>query len=177
MAVDELPSFRFHPDPVATGAVRSSDSSCRCCGQARGFVVGHVYAEEALDEAVCPWCVANGTAAREFGATFVQYLEGGVSASDADEVLNRTPGYESWQGEYWLVHCRVPMVYYGDLAKDELRSLASDIRDRFVSENEYLFEDEPWPAVVRSYEPGGQMGLYKFACSACGTFRLGCDFA
>lgn len=69
---DLVPTFRYHPDPVASGSVRASPVPCRCCGLARGWLyTGPVYAEEALDEALCPWCIADGTAAARFGASFV----------------------------------------------------------------------------------------------------------
>ncbi|MBQ0974293.1 CbrC family protein [Streptomyces sp. RK31] len=30
---DGLPSFRHHPDPVATGSIRASTDRCVCCGR------------------------------------------------------------------------------------------------------------------------------------------------
>ncbi|MCP4306259.1 MAG: CbrC family protein [bacterium] len=36
---DELPSFRYHPDPIATGSIRPSDEAvCRRCSRNRGFI-------------------------------------------------------------------------------------------------------------------------------------------
>ena len=48
-----LPSFRYHPDPIAdpiaTGSVVPSDTVCRCCGQACGYIYkGSVYCREPL---------------------------------------------------------------------------------------------------------------------------------
>ena len=28
----ELPAFKYHPDPVATGSVLRSEAECCCCG-------------------------------------------------------------------------------------------------------------------------------------------------
>jgi uncharacterized protein len=176
MTSEALPVFRFHPDPVATGAVQASAAPCRCCGLARGFVVASVYAATDLDDAICPWCVADGSAARTHGASFVEDVEAGASVDEIEELLHRTPGYASWQGERWLVHCAIPMVFHGDLTKAELRFLHDDDRDRFMKEHPYLFEDQQWRSLVKHYEPGGQPALYKFKCSRCGTVRLGCDF-
>ena len=33
-----LPAFRYHPDPVATGSVRSADEPCQVCGRRRGYL-------------------------------------------------------------------------------------------------------------------------------------------
>ncbi len=35
-----LPTFKYHPDPLATGSVIESNVECVCCGQARGL---HLY--------------------------------------------------------------------------------------------------------------------------------------
>ena len=67
-----LPAFRYHPDPVDTGSVVTSNSRCTVCKERRGFIYsGPVYAEDDLEEAICPWCIANGSAHRSLGATFV----------------------------------------------------------------------------------------------------------
>jgi uncharacterized protein CbrC (UPF0167 family) len=51
--VEELPSFRYHPDPIGTGSIAESGEACRCCHQARGYMyTGPVYAEEELDAEV-----------------------------------------------------------------------------------------------------------------------------
>ncbi|MFI9835323.1 CbrC family protein [Streptomyces sp. NPDC051913] len=34
----ELPVFRYHPDPIATGAVRASAETCACCERATGWI-------------------------------------------------------------------------------------------------------------------------------------------
>ncbi|PTT88688.1 hypothetical protein DBR42_09270, partial [Pelomonas sp. HMWF004] len=52
----DLPFFRYHPDPLAAGAIEPRQINCACCGQARGFVyVQPVYATTDLDEKLCPW--------------------------------------------------------------------------------------------------------------------------
>jgi uncharacterized protein CbrC (UPF0167 family) len=67
-----LPVFRYHPDPLKSGSIVPSDAECRCCGKRRGYIyTGPVYAEADLDEALCPWCIADGSAHRTFDAGFV----------------------------------------------------------------------------------------------------------
>jgi uncharacterized protein CbrC (UPF0167 family) len=66
-----LPEFRYHPDPIATGSIKSSDATCVCCEQRRGFIYTcNTYCEDELVEALCPWCIADGSAINMFGATF-----------------------------------------------------------------------------------------------------------
>jgi len=67
---DQLPSFRYHPDPLGTGAIKATpDSPCLGCNRIRGYLyVGPVHTEKnfILDEHLCPWCVADGIAAKKF---------------------------------------------------------------------------------------------------------------
>src|SRR6266480_2367057 len=66
-----LPEFRYHPDPRATGVIVASEARCVACSRTRGFIyTGPVYAEQEFIDAFCPWCIADGTAARRFDAEF-----------------------------------------------------------------------------------------------------------
>jgi hypothetical protein len=66
-----LPRFAYHPDPVGTGSIEPRDTSCVCCGQAYGWIyVGPVFAEDDIDDELCAWCIADGSAARRYQATF-----------------------------------------------------------------------------------------------------------
>lgn len=67
----ELPQFRYHPDPVQIGVIEERTERCVSCGEVRKHMyTGAIYARTRVDE-VCPWCVADGTAAAKFDATFV----------------------------------------------------------------------------------------------------------
>ncbi|HEX5829769.1 MAG TPA: CbrC family protein, partial [Gemmatimonadaceae bacterium] len=75
---EPLPSFRYHPDPVAAGSIEPSDAVCRCCGRARGYIyAGPVCAEEEFDDALCPWCITDGQAAARFAASLHRRGRGG----------------------------------------------------------------------------------------------------
>lgn len=104
-----LPTFRYHPDPIATGSIEPAPDECLACGRARGFrYVGPVYAETELNEQLCPWCIADGSAARKFDAEFTDVglgLPPDVPDSVTDEIAHRTPGFHSWQQDHWLYHC------------------------------------------------------------------------
>jgi uncharacterized protein CbrC (UPF0167 family) len=77
----ELPTFRYHPDPIGTESVELSDAECVRCEQARGAIyVGPVYAEDELDESICPWCIADGSAHEEFDAEFTDAAGVGTGA-------------------------------------------------------------------------------------------------
>lgn len=106
---DQLPHFRYHPDPVATGSVQGSAAECAVCGRARGWAyAGPVYAGEELDGEICPWCIADGSAAAQLEAEFTDTGWGApddVPQPVCQEIAQRTPGFAAWQQEHWLYHC------------------------------------------------------------------------
>lgn len=115
----DLPITKYHPDPVATGNVRAADSTpCLCCNRIRGYIyTGPAYSERFhhLSGALCPWCVADGSAAKRFQAEFTD-----IGAIDADlpadvltELATRTPGFDAIQQETWLAHCDDAAAYLG----------------------------------------------------------------
>jgi uncharacterized protein CbrC (UPF0167 family) len=104
----DLPHFAYHPDPLASGSIVASDAVCRCCGQSRGYIyTGPAYCEDDLEEALCPWCIADGSAHDKFDATFTDEagFPDGIAPSVVEEVAQRTPGFSSWQQGRWLTCC------------------------------------------------------------------------
>jgi len=66
------PVFRYHPNPIASGSIVASGAQCVRCEQRRGFIyAGPSYCEVELDVALCPWCIADGSAHEKFDASFV----------------------------------------------------------------------------------------------------------
>jgi uncharacterized protein CbrC (UPF0167 family) len=119
------PNFRYHPDPVATGSLAPSEAPCLSCGESRGLIyTGPVYAEEDLSDGLCPWCIADGSAHAKFDATFVDSEAFSDSAPPAAvaEILERTPGFNSWQGEYWPCCCSDAAAFRGPAGIQELRA-------------------------------------------------------
>jgi uncharacterized protein CbrC (UPF0167 family) len=95
---EPLPSFRYHPDPLSTGSFKpDADTPCLSCNRLRGYLyTGSVWTEKnfILDDHLCPWCIADGSAARRFGATFnyTGTLDD-VSDEAREEIEMRTPGF------------------------------------------------------------------------------------
>jgi len=71
MGTDTLPFFRYHPDPVATGSFRAGDEPCACCGRRAGWsYTAACCTAQDVDGPICPWCIADGSAAERFDAEF-----------------------------------------------------------------------------------------------------------
>jgi uncharacterized protein len=177
-----LPHFKYHPDPVGNGLVTGSDKICACCSQARGFIYrGPVYSVHDLGESICPWCIADGTAAAKFGATFTdedQFLNAGLDAAIVETIAQRTPGYIGWQQETWLTHCDDACAYLGFPTDDELNTtLAAAVK---TMKDELAVPEKQWLIMRKAYvaggfQPQGRVGLYKLQCLHCGTNLLSCD--
>jgi hypothetical protein len=108
----ELPVFRYHADPVETGSIEHKETKCPVCKQKREYVdVGPFFAIEDV-EGICPWCIANGSAAKKYDGEFQDSasIESPVEDKFMDELVHRTPGYMAWQQEQWLIHCEEPLL-------------------------------------------------------------------
>jgi uncharacterized protein CbrC (UPF0167 family) len=123
--VTNLPDFRYHPDPVGSGSVVASPASCVCCGTARGFIyVGPVYTEADISDALCPWCIADGSAAAKYDATFVdaEALDDDVAVEMLRTITERTPGFAAWRSERWPSCCDEPAAFLTPVGATEIQS-------------------------------------------------------
>ncbi|WP_232245868.1 CbrC family protein [Delftia acidovorans] len=159
----ELPVFRYHPDPVATGSIQENHAlACPCCGRVSGWVYAttpYGLGEQPSD--LCPWCIADGSAASRFGSGFVSDLAGEVPGEVADEVNLRTPGFISWQGEQWLTHCGDAAAFLGPVGWEALK----DLPDAQAS----LLEDGCDKEMLALMRKDGDLTAYLFRCLHCGV--------
>lgn len=142
-----LPTFKYHPDPVATGAIMQSQGECPCCERNRGFeYANEPYQNDRTVEqelcGICPWCIADGSAAAKFGARFVdidasdEYFGGRETVNDPairQELCERTPPYTSWNSPRWRSHCGDYCAYLGDLEPAEMGALRDDLKDEVLA--------------------------------------------
>jgi uncharacterized protein CbrC (UPF0167 family) len=114
-----LPDFPYHPDPFRTGSITSSTVPCAVCGHAYGYVyVGPVFAtHDGIEGPLCPWCIADGSAAARLHLEFTDVRNDEVPATVPgrvlDEIAERTPGFSGWQQEHWLYHCDDGAAFVG----------------------------------------------------------------
>lgn len=181
VAEEPLPVFLYHPDPVATGSVTRAPLECLCCGRRRPLTyTGPVFAEEELDGELCPWCVADGTAAATYDAQFTDAMwrvPDDVSAEATDVVLRRTPGFHGRQQERWLHHCGDAAQFHGRIGAQELRTLP-DARAALAAElAPYGWSAAELDAFIESLTPDGSATAYLFRCRHCRTHLAYADFA
>ncbi|WP_459707861.1 CbrC family protein [Actinophytocola sp. KF-1] len=153
-----LPVFTYHPDPLATGSVVVSGAECASCGQVRGHVyTGPVYAEDEVEH-LCPWCIADGSAAARLGAEFTE-VDGDVPDDVLVTITQRTPGFSGWQQERWLAHCGDGAEYLG-------RAGAAGLAAHPDLESDFPLDDARFLAAL---DEDGPPTAYLFRCRRCGT--------
>ncbi len=169
----DLPFFKYHPDPLETGSFEEGEEKiCPCCGnKSKVYYSSFPYCSEDV-EYICPICISNGEAASKFDAEFVQNAEwhGENDKEKDDELFHRTPGYMSWQGEYWLSCCNDYCAYMGTVGTRELKAM--DIADEVIEEyvQRGAFED-----IGEYLVKDGPMCGYLFKCLHCGKYHLWVD--
>ncbi len=178
-----LPFFLYHPDPIGTGCIRLSDSVCGACGQARGFTyTGPVYGEiVGGDEAICPWCIADGTAHAKLGAEFTDPRGvGGFGDWDAvptevvEQIAYRTPAFSAWQEERWYTHCSDAAEFLGVAGRLELDAFGAEATAAIRRESG--LDAENWESYYKALDRNLGPSAYVFRCRHCGKYGGYSDF-
>ena len=170
----QLPSFRYHPYPLDTGSIESSDAECQCCGKVTGYIYkGPIFSQQDLSE-ICPWCIASGEAHEKFDAEFTDYDGIGdygswetVPVGVRDEVAYRTPGFSGWQQERWWTHCGDAALFLGAAGKKEVLAHGAELQQSL--KREAGLSDEHWLTYVDALSKKGSPTAYVFKCRHCGA--------
>jgi uncharacterized protein len=175
-----LPIFKYHPDPVASGSVVQSDTSCDCCGKARGYIyTTPIYAEEDTPNGICPWCIAEGKAHKKLDATFVdsEAFMGDAPEDAIEEITERTPGYSAWQGEQWPVCCEDATAFIEPLGITEIRARYRELEGMVLSHIIYEMGISGGAATRLLGELDREKGptAYLFRCLTCESYRVHID--
>lgn len=180
------PTFRFHPNAYDLGLFEDVAGTCEACSTPRTLRYRGSFASAEGVEYLCPWCVADGTAARVFHVEFTDVggIDGVASApgapdaidaidgDEAREVSTRTPSYDSWQQQQWRSHCGRPCAFIGDIGASGL--------DAYLAEPDFAADVDGglgWdPSLLRDHlREAGDIAGYLFECLSCGAHRLHVD--
>lgn len=140
--------------------------------------IGHMYGGDGDKEpSVCPWCIADGSAAAWYRGSF-NTVAGGASHESTESVERRTPGIETWQDLTWPVCCGEACIFRGQAQYEQLT--------------------RTWPqagaALLATYEPGWlgtqtpeefleffkaecDPGAYAFQCRTCNRWHVEWDLS
>ncbi|BCO18982.1 UPF0167 protein [Alteromonas sp. KC3] len=182
----ELPKFKYHSDPLKSGSIIESDAVCLCCGKATGYIYGGLpYSEVELEDSICPWCIADGTAHKKFDAEFTDYDGIGgygdwddVASSVKEEITYLTPGFTGWQQEKWWTHCNDGTDFLGCAGFREINEYGQDLEVSLKSEATatYGLKDGEWEGFFQSLDADGSPSAYIFKCIHCGKLGGYIDF-
>ena len=167
----ELPVFRYHPAPLATGVIVQEATTCPVCERSVEYAYrGPFYSVHEVED-ICPWCIKSGAAAEKYSGSFQDEtsVEEGASPDSIEEVAHRTPGYSGWQQEKWLAHCGECCAFVGSVGWDEIKDLVTELQDDIETEG-YKVQD-----LQKSLRKGGSHQGYLFRCLHCGKHRFTCD--
>lgn len=168
----ELPSFKYHPDPLKSEVILKEQTICPVCNQEREYVyVGPFYAVDEI-EGICPWCIADGSAAKKYDGSFqdIGTCEDVDKEEFLEELVYRTPGYCGWQQERWLSHCGDFCAFIGCVGWEEIKDIAAELKDDInkIIKKIGLFQVE----LEKALKKGGSLQGYLFKCLKCGKYRL-----
>lgn len=172
----QLPYFRYHPDPIRTGVFTVSEKSvkCDCCKKAtKIFYDAPFYAEQDID-CLCPDCIATGKAAQKFDGEFQDaesVIGDRVDPEKVKELVYQTPSYSSWQQAYWRSHCGDYCAFIGYVDADALEAMG--IMEEVLEDSHWDQEDKSF---IQNLQNGGSTQGYLFRCLHCGKHLLWFDF-
>ena len=171
---ESLPDFRYFPDPVGAGSLRAdADTPCLSCNRIRGYIyTGPVSTEKnfLLEDHICPWCIADGSAAKQFGATFnYTGTADGIPDSARVEIETRTPGFTAWQQEQWLSCCNDGAAFLGLAGAKELREKFADALPsvKQVIRDDYGLSGADLKEFLDALTVDDQPTAYIFRCLHC----------
>ena len=165
--------FKYHPNLYNDDVLVRNEGICNCCGNTVSEYIETAYSKMDLD-CICLSCVHDGSAAEKFDAEFVQDAEDIFDQEKREELFKRTPGYVSWQGEYWLACCGDYCAYLGTVGIKELEELG--IKDEVL--NDYaskIYMPYPLDLINDNLYKDGDFTGYLFRCLHCGKYRIYID--
>ncbi len=174
---DESLRFRYHPDPVTSGVFVPAEAPCPLCGiQREHEYVGPCYAAQEVAH-LCPECIANGTAANRYGLEFVDPggPEAGPDSRHLDELLHRTPGYFSAQGDPWPAHCGDYCALVGKVGRPEVEGLLGELEEDLqrIAQRLGIPQATVLEELAREHSP---LWAHLFRCLGCSRHRLVADY-
>lgn len=166
--------FKYHPDPLGTGAFLNDKTViCDCCGKETNvYYTNPFYSVEEVNN-LCPECIANGAAAKKFDGEFQDSGSADEVTDPAklDELVHRTPGYCGWQQEYWLAHCDDYCAFLGYRTWEELEKMDIDKEIEETYRRDVCGVDFEAAKDHLQTESG-----YLFRCLRCGKHFICIDF-
>jgi len=173
----DFPKFRYHPDPVKNGAIVRAKTDCPACERTRHFVYRGQFDGTEEVSGICPWCIADGSAAMKYVGEYVTNVLGDkvTDSLKNDTLYHCTPSYVAHDEAIWLTHCDDFCAFIAHTGTTDLRSRG--LLEQLAPDIAYYcdqFKLKPGTFLMRLNTDGPIYG-YLFQCLQCRTYRLHCD--
>jgi uncharacterized protein len=168
----KLPVFKYVNDPLESKIIKEERCKCEVCGKKVDYIYdGPFFAIEEV-ESICPWCIADGSAAKKYDGEFIgrASCEKVNSQELKEELCTRTPSYSGWQQEQWPSHCGDFCSFINYVRWEDVDHLQEDLQDDIKK----IMEDFGGLSLEefkKGLNSGGIYG-YLFRCLSCGAHRL-----
>ena len=171
-----LPIFKYHPDPIKTGAFLQGDlHKCNCCGKKTKIWYESPFYSDSTVDCLCPECISSGLAAQKYNGEFQDScnVDQISDPQKLKELPCHTPGYHAWQQEYWPAHCDDYCAFINYVGWDDLIQMGIDRQ----IEDSYGCKINGWDIglLKEKMKNNGSMQGYLFQCICCGKYRLHID--
>ncbi|HYE62571.1 MAG TPA: CbrC family protein [Phycisphaerales bacterium] len=175
--MNTLPSFDLYDSNALKHLLEATKESCDSCGQARGWKYTGPFYSEHDDPVICPWCIADSAAASKFDGSFNDGLHSDckvpLAAPDLALINERTPGFVTWQGNYWWACCGTPCRFMGDATADALQGSWSSIVPALRKDlGEVMSDPDEFEEFLENAERGGSPAVYVFQCRKCSKLHF-----
>ena len=171
----DIPKFKYHPEPIKTGAFNIDDVVvCDCCEKETTVYYSNPFFSIDEIEFLCPDCIKSGNASKKFDGAFQDSCscDNVNDEEKLNELCTRTPGYKGWQQEYWLAHCDDFCAFIGYVGWNEILQMGieKEIEEDLSTNNDFSIAD-----IKKHLKNSGSMQGYLFRCLLCGRHRLHID--
>jgi uncharacterized protein CbrC (UPF0167 family) len=113
-----------------------------------------------------------------FDAVFtdVSWAPDDVPSDVAEVVLRRTPGFNGWQQERWLHHCRDGAEFLGAVGARELAPFPDVVASLRSDAMRFSWPLDEVESYLAALSRDGQPTAYLFRCRHCRTHLAYSDF-
>jgi uncharacterized protein CbrC (UPF0167 family) len=154
----DKPFFRFHPGAYARGSFIASRAPCDVCERPSVWLYDGAIYIGGDKPAVCARCVSDGKLTAFLDGKHSMHdadFNGQVDDDLADEVMQQTPGFSTFNAFEWPVLNGKPMVYVGHGDEDEIwddPAAAAAIRKLYKDEGLPVDGTTPYAIVFRELD-------------------------
>ncbi len=173
----DIPKFRYHRNPIDTGAFieNKSEKKCNSCNLTSKYIYLEPYYSKDDVTCLCPTCISNGDAHSKFDLEFQdpECCEEITNKSILEEVCYRTPGYCAWQQERWLACCDDLCEFIGCLDWNQivLQGIEDEITAAILSNETYIEVGQSLEELIDAIN-SKDVYLCVFQCLHCKKFKI-----